>query len=321
MPRLSHQTPKYRKHKASGQAFVELNSHRHYLGPHGTKASKIEYDRLIAEWLINNRQSVNRDCGPTVGELILQFWQDALRHYVKNGEPTSEQAAIKAALRPVRELYGRQPASEFGPLALEAVRNRMIGYGWGRGNINSEVNRVRRLFRWGVRKQLIPPSVVQGLEAVPGLRRGQSEAKENSPILPVDDEIVEATLSHLPDVVADMVCLQRLTGCRPAEVCMMRPCDLDRSAEVWTYRPEGHKTEHHGKERIILLGPKSQVILLSYLARDEQMHCFRPCDSEEKRRAKATANRRTPASCGNTVGTNRKRQPKRSAGQTYTSDS
>jgi len=42
MPRLTHQTPKYRKHKASAQAFVELNGHRHYLGPHGTKASHRE---------------------------------------------------------------------------------------------------------------------------------------------------------------------------------------------------------------------------------------------------------------------------------------
>ena len=45
MPRLSHALPKYRKHSASGQAFVELNGHRHYLGPHETKSSKLEYDR------------------------------------------------------------------------------------------------------------------------------------------------------------------------------------------------------------------------------------------------------------------------------------
>lgn len=31
MPRLSCAVPKYRKHKNSGQAFVELNGDRHYL--------------------------------------------------------------------------------------------------------------------------------------------------------------------------------------------------------------------------------------------------------------------------------------------------
>ena len=41
---------------------------------------------------------------------------------------------------------------------------------------------------------------------------------------------------------------------------MMRPMDLDRSADVWTYRPESHKTEHHGKERIIYIGPQGEEV-------------------------------------------------------------
>jgi hypothetical protein len=32
MPRLAGAVPKYRKHRASAQAFVELNGRRHYLG-------------------------------------------------------------------------------------------------------------------------------------------------------------------------------------------------------------------------------------------------------------------------------------------------
>jgi hypothetical protein len=56
MPRLSNSLPKYRKHKASGQAIVTLNGRDIYLGPHGTKASKREYDRIIGEWLQNGRQ-------------------------------------------------------------------------------------------------------------------------------------------------------------------------------------------------------------------------------------------------------------------------
>ena len=320
MPRLTHQTPKYRKHRASGQAFVELNGHRHYLGPHGTKASHREYDRLVSEWLANNRQPVGQSGDLTIAELIVQYWQDARKIYVKDGRPTGEQGALKAALKPVKELYGRHPAAEFGPLALEAVRNRMVEIGWARGNINRSIDRVRRLFRWGVRKQLIPPAVIQGLEAVPGLRRGKSEARETKPILPVDDGDVEQTLEHLPDVVADMVRLERLTGMRPAEVCVVRPCDIDRSSEVWVYRPESHKTEHHERERIIPIGPKAQGVLLRYLAHDPSMYCFRPCDSEAKRRALAHARRKTPIQYGNTVGTNRKSKPRRTAGECYNTD-
>jgi len=33
MPRLSHRLPKYRKHRASGQAIVTLNGRDYYLGP------------------------------------------------------------------------------------------------------------------------------------------------------------------------------------------------------------------------------------------------------------------------------------------------
>jgi hypothetical protein len=39
---LTQSNPKYRKHRASGQAVVTLNGHDYYLGPHGTKASKAE---------------------------------------------------------------------------------------------------------------------------------------------------------------------------------------------------------------------------------------------------------------------------------------
>ncbi len=41
MPRIAADSaPKYRRHKASGQAIVTLSGHDHYLGPHGTAASR-----------------------------------------------------------------------------------------------------------------------------------------------------------------------------------------------------------------------------------------------------------------------------------------
>src|SRR5262249_31650617 len=42
--------PRYRKHKATGQDVVTLNGRNHYLGGHGSKESKAEYDRLHAQW-------------------------------------------------------------------------------------------------------------------------------------------------------------------------------------------------------------------------------------------------------------------------------
>jgi hypothetical protein len=75
MPRTSRiAVPKYCKHKASGQAVVNIGGNDHYLGRHGTKASLAEYDRLIAEWMANGRQlNITSDVGLTVAELIKRY--------------------------------------------------------------------------------------------------------------------------------------------------------------------------------------------------------------------------------------------------------
>lgn len=320
MPRSPDYTPKYRKHKQSGQAIVTLSGRDFLLGPHGTKASRSEYDRLISEWIANGRQ-LRTETEITVVEIINSYRKFAEGYYRKNGEVTREYGCIKEALKIVRELYGRTTANDFGPLALKAVRQRMIDNGWSRGYINKSIGRIRRCFKWAVENELVRPDMYHGLMAVSGLRKGRSEAREPDPVQPVDDATVQATLPRLTPVVADMIRFQRITGCRPQDVCNLRPCDIDMSADVWLYRPDTHKTEHHGRERIIPIGPKGQDILRPYLLREKETHCFRPMDSEKKRREEQHANRTTPLSYGNRPGTNRKRRPKRTAGDQYTTGS
>ncbi len=56
MPRTARfSNPKYPKHRAIGQAIVTIAGCDQYLGPHGTKASRIEHDPLIAKWLATGR--------------------------------------------------------------------------------------------------------------------------------------------------------------------------------------------------------------------------------------------------------------------------
>jgi integrase len=320
MPTLSKQIPSYRKHRASGQAVVSLNGRDFYLGPHGTRASKLEFDRLVGEWLQQGRQI---QPGAAGGELSVVELIAAYLHYVRgyyrkpDGEPTNEVRDIVLSLRPLKALYGRQPCVGFGPTALKVVRQKMVDDGMARKTINQRIGRVKRMFKWGASSELISATIPQALSMVEGLKCGRTDARETKPIQPVDDSIVDATVPFMPEVVGSMVKLQRLTGCRPAELTIMRPVDLDRSGEVWTYRPATHKTEHHGKERIIFIGPMAQEILLRYLARDPQAFCFRPADSEAKRLAARHAARTTPISCGNKPGTNRKSKPKRVAGDRY----
>lgn len=76
MPRLSvSQNPSYRKHRASGQAVVMLNGRDFYLGPHNSKSSKQEYDRLIAQWRNAGRTLVfaDRQTDLTITELLEAF--------------------------------------------------------------------------------------------------------------------------------------------------------------------------------------------------------------------------------------------------------
>lgn len=115
-----------------------------------------------------------------------------------------------------------------------------------------------------------------------------------------------------------MVELQRLTGMRPSEVCTVRARDIDRSADVWCYRPASHKTEHHGHDRTIYFGPKARALVEPWLRPDPDAFLFQPAEAESERRAARSAARVTPASCGNVPGSNRRRRPSIAPGDRYT---
>ncbi|MHB9081058.1 MAG: tyrosine-type recombinase/integrase [Pirellulaceae bacterium] len=325
MPKLigvsSARLPKYRRHKATGQAVVNLSGKDFYLGPHGSKVSRMQYDRLVCEWLEAGRHLPQPVSDLTILELASRYWKFAKSYYVKNGEPTGTLAQIKVVLRSLRETYGDTSAPEFGPLGLKVLRRKMVDAGISRKHINKQMGHLVRVFRWAASEQLLPATVFQSLQAVPGLRQGRTSAPDHAPVAPVPEADVQAVLHYLPTIVSDMVRLQRLTGCRPEEVCILRPSDLDRSQEVWEYRPEHHKTQHRGRERTIFVGPKGQAILRPYLLRAADAYCFSPIDAEKARRESAHANRKTPMSCGNRPGTHRSRKPSRPPRDHYTTGS
>ncbi|TWU23838.1 tyrosine-type recombinase/integrase [Bythopirellula polymerisocia] len=318
---FSLRVPAYGRHKPTGQARVQIDGRTIYLGKYGSQESREAYHRITKEWVRNGGTLPHSTDITTVGEAMVAYLRFAKGYYRKNGKVTREYEAIRGCCRIINPLYGRSPAAEFGPLRLKTVRQEMIRAGHSRKYVNKNVGRIVRMFKWAAAEELLPASVPQALSMVAGLRQGRTEAPECPPVPPVDDAIVEATLEHLPALVADMVRLQRLTGMRPSELCILRPCDLDRSGTIWIYRPESHKTEHHGRDRLVLIGPRSQAVLLRYLARDSQCYCFRPVDSEAKRRAQAQIDRQTPLTCGNLPGTNRVSNPKKKAGERYTTGS
>lgn len=101
-----------------------------------------------------------------MNEVLLAFLTHADGHYRRaDGTPTHEIVEYKIVSRAVREVYGHVPAAEFGPLALKAVRERMVAGGLARTLINNRVRRLKHVFKWAAGEELIPFAVYQRLTA------------------------------------------------------------------------------------------------------------------------------------------------------------
>jgi integrase len=257
--------------------------------------SRTAFARLQLEIETSHLTTITNPASITVNEVLLAYIEHAERHYRGlDGTTTGETQHVKLVCRYVRELYGLIPATEFGPLALKAVRQKFIGAAWCRRSVNQQTERVRRAFRWAAGEELIPFEIYQRLTAVSGLQRGRTEARETEPVRPVDDSTVETTLPFLNRHVGGLVEFQRLTGCRPGEACRLRRCDIDMGGTVWLYRPPQHKGSWRGKSRIIAIGPKAQELLKEFFTPNIRDYLFSPQRAVEKVRAERSKNRKTP---------------------------
>lgn len=319
--KISARVPKYRLHKPSGLAVVRFNGVDFYLKEFGSPESKDEYDRLLGEWMLNGRQAPPRRVQASAGEmsinvLILAYLAFADGYYRKNGKPTGEYDSIRYSLKPLRRLYGRTSVNEFGPLALKSVREEMIKADLCRNEINKRVGRIVRMFKWGVENEHVEAMTHHALSQVRGLSRGRTPARESTPIKPVSDVHVDAIKLFVPRQVWSMVQLQRITGMRPGEVCMIRTGDIDRSGSVWVYRPGSHKTEHHGHERKVYLGPNAQDVLKRWLRDDPSAYLFSPKEELEERSSERRASRKSKVQPSQ-ARRFRKKSPKKGPGDFY----
>jgi integrase len=299
--------PGYCLHKPTGQAYVNLGGRVFYLGLHNTPESQEKYAQLKAEWLVskNAEKFVQSPDGPTIASLCLAYLDHAEVYY----GPGTELKNTKLAIQPLSELYAKLPAKNFSPLEYRTVRNWWLAKECQRKAgrvtrqyVNTQMKRVMRIVKWGVAEGMVPSSVHQTLKCVDPLKRGRVSAPEAEPIRPVEMDVVASTVKHLPKVVADMVDLQLLLGCRPGEIVKLTPAMVDRSADVWKITLVDHKTAYRGKERTIYAGPKAQAILAKYLLRGADTPCFSPQEALRQRRQAKHEARVTPLSCGNAPG-------------------
>ncbi len=326
MARPKKDVPTYRYHKPRNCGKVVIDGHPIYFpGGYNSPESKAAYQRFLAEYLATGK--IPTSCGDssetTIGELVRAFIERFVRRrYVKHGKPTSEQRSFTVALKPLSARYMDLLTSEFEPKHLLRCREDLIAAGYTRKRINQHVVRIRRAFQWGVVEGLVPETVWRALLAVEGLRRGDG-GKEPAKVMPVPEDRIAAIEKYVTPPIWAMVQLQLWTGARPGEVCQMRTVDIQESdpvlpAEVqgvcWVYRPGSHKTEHHNKDRLILLGPQARKILEPWLRPDDpEAFLFSPAEAKEwhlrKRKAAAKSHRRNFT---------RKANPRRAPTASYT---
>jgi len=309
--------PKRVHHKPTGQDRVRVNGRDYYLGPHNSRKAKRNYRRLIAEWLAGQHPEPGQV--ETIGELVELYLRHVYRYYRKHGRPTSEVHSQRTAMRYLL-IYADLPVAEFGPLKLKACRQAMIDAGLGRKSINRHVGRIRQAFAWAAENELIDPTHPQRLACVSGLRPGQG-GRELPPREPVAWEEVALIEPYAPPAIWAMVQLQWFTGMRSGEVCLMKTGLIEMGGDVWLYRPETHKTEHHGRPRIVAIGPRAQAVLAPWLRPNLEEYLFQPCESESARNAARRESRRYPRWPSHEPARRRKRRPLTRPGTHYSADS
>lgn len=295
--------PKYRTRSDKDWAFVEIGGHRTRLpGRANSKESKDAYRELVRKVYSASPAKTavhvgheNRTVEWLVGEYLL---------FAAGYFDARSLGNIRDAVRPLVAIHGLTPIDEFGPIALDEVRNAAITgswiekgskcSAWSRATANAHVNRMRGVFRWAVSRQMIPPSILQSLLSLEPLKKGRTSAKEKTPTTPVDPAHVAAVIPFMSPVVAAMVQVQQLTGMRSDNLCALRPCDIDTSGEVWVYRPPKHKSQWRGRVLDVPIGPRAQAILRPFLSRPITAYCFSPIESEILRLAELRKKRKTP---------------------------
>lgn len=282
MPRPRSSSPAYQFH-ISGKAFVRLHvesggTKEFYCGPHGSPESYARYYAYLAEYNANGlvmpsnpettAERLDEDAPILVKHVTAYYRQEKLPA-VKSDSHRFRQSSLLDLLD---ERYGETEAASFGPRKLQELRRIFIKRGNCRRYINLQVSTVIKILKQGVSQELIPASVITGLECVSPLQVG--EAKDNPERQPVPTDVVEATIPELTPTAATMVKIQLLTGMRPSELFRMTPAMIDRSGEVWFYRPVIHKTSHKKKQRSIPLVGEALELLTPFLFGDPDQLCF-----------------------------------------------
>jgi integrase len=294
-------TPSYVIHSASGRARAVWYDHtgkrcqKLLPGEYDSLESRKAFAQLLVEIVSSPTKAPATPDNLTLAEVFSAFLDHAEQQYRHpDGTPTGQLSAVKVAIKAFRELYADLPIAEVGPLCVKAARAIWVAEKHARVECNRRVAILKRILKWGVSEQIVPPLVYQSICTITGLQKGKTTARELPPVKAVDDRVVEATLPHLNRHIRGLIEFQRLTGCRPGEACRLRRSDIDIGGAIWLYQPTQHKGTWRGKSRTVAIGPKAQELLKEFFAPNITDYLFSPQRAVKEVIAERAEKRKTP---------------------------
>ncbi len=235
-------------HRSSGLAYVTdpRTKREVYFGRPGeaeTALKHAEWCREFLRWREAQKTGQPTPFAPkrprgiiTVAKLCSTFLDFAEKYYVKHGKQTSEVAAFRGLFVRLNRQAGKHPAASYGPKDLAHLRDRMAEEHLSRDTVNALVRRLRRVWRWAVAEELLPAECLMRLQAVPGLKKGRSKAREPEPVRPVEWAVVEATLPYLHPRLRALVLFQLHGAMRPGEAPVVSLSNAEAAQILETLR-------------------------------------------------------------------------------------
>jgi len=281
MPRPRVSIPKLAENSRGYLYSRDLDGNQVWFGHKSKPEGAQRYAQFLAD--IQRGRDVGRPTKPAapslarprVNEVCLRFMTDYCPRYkTSSGEPSAEIRCFQGVIRILRGLYGNTVADNFGPLALRSVRDVMIEKGWSRKFVNKQVIRLRLIFRVGVSWELVRAEVLAGLDSVPSLAIGETEADDQPERFAVPLADVEAVRVRLRQRNRDLLDLLMATGARPGELRLLTPSMIDQKGEIWRCELTRHKTAHRGKRRLLLFNATAQEILSRYMKGEPTQRIF-----------------------------------------------
>jgi len=307
--------PPMKVHKASGQVRVRINGRDHYLGAEGSPQVQKNYARVLAE----HERLLESPTPPVVVPDVDTIIADWIEQASKSCNEKDRKNYFRA-LMVLSRTCGEIAAPDFTPARLRAVRDAMMTGSWRRpeeraqtnrsgikrgqldwcrSTCNAQVARIRNVWRWAEEMELVPRGSWAALGALRGLKKTDRAVRHGNKTRPATWDDLQLVLSQLrSEPIKAMLTLQYWTGARSGEIRRMKAGEIDRTQEVWLYRPEKHKTEHLGNVRVIGLGAHAREVLARWLSgkRPEQLvfrsKTGRPYTGEHYGRASTNAGRR-----------------------------